>query len=157
MNVHLSAVVHTRNAAVVGYQRNPPRPAEPTRHAHLARNNRSKPICPDGEFRPEAHRGTPLPEPARAEHSSVAVGYQIGDSNAFGDANSQGPRAAQQDCVEGVAPNRESTIAESAKAMVCEEVAKDVLAVGSANKHPTELGGPSILNELERTHGLEDA
>jgi hypothetical protein len=157
VNMHLSAVLHPRNAAVVTDQCNPAGSAEAAGHAHSARNDRPKTICANDQPCPKAHRLTPFTESTRTEHSSVPTGDQIGDPKAFGDANSEGPRAVEEEGVEDVAPNSEPAIAESAEAMMREEITKDTLAVWGPNNHATELRGPSVLNELERAHGVENA
>jgi hypothetical protein len=146
--MHLTAVLHPLDAAVVRDESDSARPTANTGETKPARNDGAQSIGADDEVRPmDGHSASPPRMHANGATSAVLL--QICDVTTLLDARARVSCALEQDGIETLPRECEAAVSEAAIAVSCNELAVNPGSIRRAHAHAGELGRTRAFDLVE--------
>lgn len=152
IDVHLAHAAHSRNAPVMRYESDAPRPGSGADQPETPANHRAKAVSSDNDA---ALKLAPRVVGGVHHHTVYAASMitrKVGNPRAFLDTRSGVSGPPEQDLVEDSSPQSEAPVSESREALYARELGVDGLTVRRAQSHPRQLGSACFLDFFEHTH-----
>lgn len=138
------------------YKRNASRESPSADESQSSPNDAPKPVGANDERRNDFTCAGIIDDDDPA-NATACVSQHVGDPRSLHDPRASAPRRVEKDRIEHSAPNSESPIAKSAKAVLRGEVPAKLPPGGRTHDHPREMRRSSGLDLLEDAHVIQYA
>jgi hypothetical protein len=154
LHMHLAARSNVTHARPVRDQRQSTRPRATSRQTEFPCNHGAQSVGTNQQRRANCLRCIVA---ANAHVVATVQARNALHAHCFMNACSCGARAIEQQFVEHFATQRQTTVAETTKPVFGDKRALNFEPIRRAHDHARELRGTGCFNEMQRTHGFEQA